>query len=81
MQEGKAAAVLSRYHGNGGGERVPLVVFELAQIRHAIRMEEEMNTSHSYMSLVSTPGNRKRMRLIIAIAVFSQWRCVTHVII
>ena len=80
MQEGKAAAVLGKYHGDGG-ERVPLVVFELAQIRHAIRMEEETNTSGSYFSLVSTPGNRRRMRIIIAIAVFSQWRCVTDVVI
>ncbi|KAG6908546.1 hypothetical protein DXG01_004179 [Tephrocybe rancida] len=71
--EGKAAAVLAKYHANSRDERDPLVVFELAQIRHAIRMEEEINASTSYKSLFSTPGNRKRMRLIIAIALFSQW--------
>ncbi|ESK94631.1 hexose transporter [Moniliophthora roreri MCA 2997] len=71
--EGKAARILAKYHANCGDERDPLVVFELAQIRHAIRMEEEVNKSTSFMSLFSTPGNRKRMRIIIAIACFSQW--------
>ncbi|KAG6809901.1 hypothetical protein H0H92_014186 [Tricholoma furcatifolium] len=71
--EGKAAAILCKYHANGGNERDPLVVFELAQIRHAIRMEEDINSSTSYRSLIATPGNRKRMRLIVAIALFSQW--------
>ncbi|KAG6817651.1 hypothetical protein H0H87_005408 [Tephrocybe sp. NHM501043] len=73
LQEGKAAAILAKYHANSGDERDPLVVFELAQIRHAIRMEDEINANTSYKSLFSTPGNRKRMRLIIAIALFSQW--------
>jgi len=71
--EGKAAAILAKYHADGGDERDPLVVFELAQIRHAIRMEEEVNKTTSYTSLFSTPGNRRRMRLIFAIAMFSQW--------
>ncbi|KAF8656222.1 hypothetical protein AX16_002658 [Volvariella volvacea WC 439] len=71
--EGQAARILAKYHASGGDERDPLVVFELAQIRHAIRMEEEINKSTSYKSLFMTEGNRKRMRIIIAIAVFSQW--------
>jgi len=53
-------------------------MFEMAQIRHAIRMEEEINQSTSYLSLFQTPGNRKRMRIILGIAVFSQWRYVRH---
>lgn len=72
--ESKASAVLAKYHAHGSDERDPLVTFEMAQIRHAIRLEEETNKSTSYLSLFSTPGNRKRMRIILAIAVFSQWR-------
>ncbi|SJL09794.1 related to transporter (major facilitator superfamily) [Armillaria ostoyae] len=71
--EGKAARILAKYHANDGDERDPLVVFELAQIRHALRIEEDINKSTSYLSLVSTPGNRKRMMLVLAIAIFSQW--------
>ncbi|KAF4597167.1 hypothetical protein EYR40_007618 [Pleurotus pulmonarius] len=71
--EGQAARTLAKYHANGGDERDPLVVFEIAQIRHALRMEEEINKSTSWYSLISTPGNRKRLRIIVAIALFSQW--------
>ena len=74
LQESRAAAVLVKYHANGGGDLDPLVTFEMAQIRHALRMEEDINKSTSYWSLFSTPANRKRIRLIIAVAVFSQWR-------
>ena len=73
-QEGRAAQILAKYHANNGDERDPLVVFEMAQIRHAIRLEERVNNSTTYLSLFRTPGNRKRMMLIMAIAVFSQWR-------
>ncbi|KAJ3507015.1 hypothetical protein NLJ89_g6538 [Agrocybe chaxingu] len=71
--ESRAASVLAKYHAHGSDERDPLVMFEMAQIRHAIRMEEEINKSTSYWSLFQTPGNRKRMRIILGIAVFSQW--------
>lgn len=71
--EGRAAQILAKYHANNGDERDPLVVFEMAQIRHAIRLEEKVNKSTTYLTLFSTPGNRKRMMLIMAIAVFSQW--------
>ncbi|KAH6913115.1 hexose transporter [Coprinopsis sp. MPI-PUGE-AT-0042] len=72
-RESKAAQILAKYHANGGDERDPLVVFEMAQIRHALRLEEKISKATSYMSLFSTPGNRKRMRIIMAIGVFSQW--------
>ncbi|KAF6754460.1 hexose transporter [Ephemerocybe angulata] len=71
--EGRAAQILAKFHANNGDERDPLVVFEMAQIRHAIRLEEKVNKSTTYLSLFSTPGNRRRMMLIMAIAVFSQW--------
>ena len=66
--------MLSKYHANGNDKRDPLVMFEMAQIRHALRIEEEINRSTTYWSLFATSGNRKRMRIIIGIAVFSQWR-------
>ncbi|KJA26307.1 hypothetical protein HYPSUDRAFT_1065514 [Hypholoma sublateritium FD-334 SS-4] len=71
--ESRAAAVLVKYHANGSDDLDPLVTFEMAQIRHAIRIEEDVNKSTSYWSLFSTHANRKRMRIIIAVAIFSQW--------
>jgi hypothetical protein len=41
-----------------------LVMFELAQIRHAIRAEKELSKGQSYSILWATPGNRKRMRCV-----------------
>lgn len=78
-QEGKASHILSKYHANGDDAHDPLVRLELAQIRHALRMEEEMNNGTSYFSLFSNKGNRRRMRIIIAIAMFSQWRSVSAI--
>lgn len=72
-QDGAAARVLARFHATGHDERDPLIVFELAQIRHALKMEKELSKGSSYLTLFSTPGNRKRMRIIIALALFSQW--------
>jgi len=76
MQEGEATRILCKYHANGGDEHDPLVVFEMAQIRHAVRVEKATNSSTSWATLVSTPGNRKRMMIVVALAVFSQWRYV-----
>ncbi|KAJ7650242.1 general substrate transporter [Roridomyces roridus] len=74
-RESQAAEILSKYHANGTLEPHPLVQFELAQIRHALRLQQEIDrdSGSSYWSLFTTPGNRKRMRIIIAIAIFSQW--------
>ena len=72
-RESQAARILTRYHARGFDERDPLVVYEMAQIRHALKVEKESAHGTSWRSLVATPGNRKRMRIIIAIALFSQW--------
>ncbi|CAK5268420.1 unnamed protein product [Mycena citricolor] len=70
--EGKATKILTQYHANGEIGPHPLVQFEVAQIRHALRVQEDIDRG-TYWSLLTTPGNRKRMRIILAIAVFSQW--------
>lgn len=73
----EAQKILAKYHANGRDPRDPLVAFEVAQIQQALRLETEIAKSTSYLSLFQTPGNRKRMRLIIGIALFSQWRYVS----
>ncbi|EMD31323.1 hypothetical protein CERSUDRAFT_119885 [Gelatoporia subvermispora B] len=72
-RESQAARILARYHASGLDERDPLVVFEMAQIRHALKLEKEAAASASWMSLFATPGNRRRMTIIFALALFSQW--------
>ena len=72
-RESKAAAVLARFHSLTSDERDPLIQFEMAQIRHALKVEKEASRSTSFTTLFATPGNRKRMLIIVALAVFSQW--------
>ncbi|KAG8853281.1 hypothetical protein FRB96_008366 [Tulasnella sp. 330] len=58
----EARAVLTNYHGNGD-EYHPL--YEYNEIREAIALEKEFGKT-SWATLVKTPGNRRRMRVIIA---------------
>ncbi|KAI9455989.1 general substrate transporter [Russula earlei] len=60
--ERRASRILARFHTTGFDERDPFVQFEMARIRHVLRVEKEMNE-----------GASKRMRIIIGIALFSQW--------
>ncbi|KAJ8585741.1 general substrate transporter [Rhizopogon salebrosus TDB-379] len=71
--ESQAVHVLAQYHANGGDERDPLIMFEMAQIRHALNLERELSSGSSYLTCFATPGNRRRMFTIIAIGIFSQW--------
>ncbi|KAI0250199.1 general substrate transporter [Lactifluus subvellereus] len=72
-RDGKASRILARFHAVGFDERDPLVLYEVAQIREALKMEKKINKRASFSTLFSTPGNRKRMRIILGIACFSQW--------
>lgn len=74
----QAIKVLAVHHCNGDYDD-PLVQYEYNEIKEAIRLEKLANQSSSYKGLFTTPGNRKRMRIIIAIAFFSQWSgCVSQ---
>ena len=66
-------AVLTRSCGAAGDRQDPLVEYEFEKIKAAIKLDREVAADVGWLSLVRTPGNRKRMRIIIAIAFFSQW--------
>ncbi|KAG8681030.1 hypothetical protein FRC09_017805, partial [Ceratobasidium sp. 395] len=73
-REEEAVRVLARYHAlRRGDENDELVQFEREEIKEALRIEVEASSSASYLSLFRTPGNRRRLRIIVAIAFFSQW--------
>jgi sugar porter (SP) family MFS transporter len=71
-REEQARAILVKYHCNGDHED-PLVAYEVDEIRMALQLEREANSSSSFKSLFVGKGNRRRMLVIIAIAFFSQW--------
>jgi hypothetical protein len=49
-----------------------LVEYEFEEIRAALARDKEASNV-GWMTLVKTPGNRRRLRIMIAIAFFSQW--------
>ncbi|KAG8741102.1 hypothetical protein FRC10_003315 [Ceratobasidium sp. 414] len=69
----EARELLKKWHA-GGEENNGLVHFEYHEIKRAIALEAERGKSHrsTWFDLFRTPGNRRRMRIIIAIALFSQ---------
>jgi MFS family permease len=71
-KEEQATAIIAKYHCGGDFED-PLVAFEVEEIKESIRIEREAKAGASYKQLFATKGNRRRMRIIIAIAFFSQW--------
>ncbi|KAG8779330.1 hypothetical protein FRC16_003453 [Serendipita sp. 398] len=71
-RDSEAVAVLVKYHADGR-QRDPLVYFTYGQIREALSIEREISSTTSYLTLFKTPGNRRRMRIVLAIGFFSQW--------
>ncbi|TCD71904.1 hypothetical protein EIP91_000036 [Steccherinum ochraceum] len=71
-KEEKALQTLAYYHADGN-EQDPLVQFEFNEIKSAIDLDREVSANVGWKSLIATPGNRKRMAIIVALAFFSQW--------
>ena len=51
----------------------PLVQYEFEEIRAAIEFDRTVAANVGWKSFITSPGNRKRIRIIVAIAFFSQW--------
>lgn len=63
--------ILAHYHANDNKDD-DFVQLEYHEIRTAIALDKEAD-KNSWVDLVRTPGNRKRMGIITAIGFFSQW--------
>ncbi|KIM58733.1 hypothetical protein SCLCIDRAFT_1218432 [Scleroderma citrinum Foug A] len=71
-KEAEALRILAYYHADGN-EQDPLVQYEFNEIKAALEYDRTVAANVGWMSLFATPGNRKRMRIIIALGFFSQW--------
>ncbi|PPQ70009.1 hypothetical protein CVT25_006090 [Psilocybe cyanescens] len=71
-RESEALDTLAYYHADGD-KNDPLVQWEFEEIKAALAFDREVAANVGWISLFSTPGNRRRMRIIIALAFFSQW--------
>ncbi|KAF7552854.1 hypothetical protein G7Z17_g4031 [Cylindrodendrum hubeiense] len=66
----EAKAVLVKYHANGDDED-EFVNLEFQQMRTII--EAEVDNETGWKALVTSPGNRKRLLIIVCLGIFSQW--------
>ncbi|KAG1731213.1 general substrate transporter [Suillus paluster] len=71
-KEERALQVLAYYHADGNAQD-PLVEYEFKEIKAAIAFDRDVAANVGWLSLIKYPGNRKRLRIIIALGVFSQW--------
>jgi Sugar (and other) transporter len=67
----EALAILAKLHADGN-EQDELVQLEYREIRQTIAQEQEV-AKRSYMELIATPGNRRRLLITVTIGFFSQW--------
>lgn len=73
MKKGKeeqALQVLAKYHANGDTDD-QLVQWEYHEIQNAI--EQERSVQSSYLDFLKTPGNRRRLAVIVSISVGTNW--------
>ncbi|KAJ4176362.1 hypothetical protein NW755_014451 [Fusarium falciforme] len=70
-REEQAREILAALHANGD-EKDALVQFEMKQISDAIQ-KEEAQKSASVLDFVRTPGNRRRLAALVAMACSLNW--------
>jgi len=71
-RDSQALKTLAYYHADGN-EQDPLVQYEFEEIRAAIEIDRHIAANVGWKSFISTKGNLKRVRIIVALAFFSQW--------
>ncbi|KAJ7185220.1 hexose transporter [Mycena filopes] len=71
-KEAEALRTLAYYHADGN-EEDPLVKYEFEEIKAAIDFDRAVAANVGWKSFLQSAGNRKRVRIIVAIAFFSQW--------
>lgn len=67
----EAMKILAKYHANGDTED-ELVQHEYTQIRHALELEKE-NKRTTYMDFFRTPGNRRRLLVLVTMGTGTNW--------
>lgn len=65
-----AEDVLVKYHANGDPNDL-FVRLEFSEMQKIIA--EEMSVKTTWATLVKTPGNRRRMAILVCLGLFSQW--------
>ncbi|KAK5728536.1 hypothetical protein LTR15_001672 [Elasticomyces elasticus] len=70
-QSEKALNILAKYHANGDVDD-ELVKYEYREICHVIQLEEEGKKT-GYLDFLKTPGNRRRLLVLVVMATGTNW--------
>ncbi|KAJ5292305.1 uncharacterized protein N7443_008258 [Penicillium atrosanguineum] len=73
----EAETLLAKFHTAGDASH-PLIRFEMAEIARTIEMESQAAET-KWITLVKTPGNRKRTFIAVCVGAFAQWNGVAVV--
>jgi MFS family permease len=68
----EAKQVLANTH-TGGDLSAPLITFEMIEIETTLRAEQDAHASTSYLDMIKTKGNRRRLFISVSLGVFAQW--------
>lgn len=71
-QHERALNMLAKYHAEGDVND-EVVQIEYNEIRTAMAMDKQADANTQWMDFLRTRGNRRRLMLVIALAVFGQW--------
>lgn len=74
----QARAIFTKHHA-GGDDTSPLVDFEMAEVTKAIEAERSVEGKVTWLSLLKTAPNRKRMLIATVLGIFSQWNGISVV--
>ncbi|KAJ5733970.1 hypothetical protein N7493_002756 [Penicillium malachiteum] len=67
----EALTILGKYHANGDTSD-PLVIWEYQEIERALE-EEALSSKSSYLDLLKTKGNRKRLMVTVVMGMAVNW--------
>lgn len=68
----EAKVILTRWHA-GGAQNNPLIQLQIREIQAALESETEALQGASYLDMVKTMANRRRLIITLTLALFSQW--------
>lgn len=67
-----AREMLVKHHADGDADS-PLVAFEYGEITAALAADKAALRNASYMDMLRSPGNRRRLFISISLGIFAQW--------
>ncbi|KAK0109484.1 hypothetical protein ONS95_002176 [Cadophora gregata] len=70
-RDAEAFEILVKYHGEGDRNNA-FVQAEFVEIQTQLRLEK-LSSQRKWIELLQTPGNRKRVLIVMCLGIFAQW--------